>query len=474
MRSRFLLPVAALFVLACWPERALGCSCIRSGPPCQEFSTASAAFVGVVTEGGPAPKIQSEDGRSFHYGKRTFTFTVEEAFGGVEGTRVVIHTGSGGGDCGYDFKVGTRYIVYAYRSKDDNQLWASICSRTRPASAAAEDLEYLRHRAGSAPGATVSGGVQRYRLNVRGEGAEPVGPLAGATVVVEGEGRRLEALTDPQGHFRLAGVPPGTYKVTLLLPDELTTDREREVKLADRGCAVLSFQVYDNGRVSGRVADAQGRPVPKISLQLIPADGAGKENPHAVWAEADDEGRFEFKAVAQGRYLLGVRLRGWASPDSPDAAYPPTYHPGVADASQAVVITVVEGQSVTGRDLRLPPRLAERVITGTVVFADGRPAAKAQVALYETTYSAQPTGYGSQADERGRFSLKAHEGLSYFVSAHVNLPDGRGSRQMHAEPVDIPATGGDSEIRLVVSEPDGTCARCRERLQKKAGKKPAQ
>ncbi len=47
------------------------------------------------------------------------------------------------------------------------------------------------------------------------------------------------------------------------------------------------------------------------------------------------------------------------------------------------------------------------------------------------------------------------------LSAHVNDSNGK---QRHAEPVAIPARGDVTNLVLVISEPGGTCERCRSLL----------
>lgn len=53
---------------------------------------------------------------------------------------VELMTGGGGGDCGYPFRLHQEYLVYAGTSDLLRPLTTSICARTRPISAAAEDL----------------------------------------------------------------------------------------------------------------------------------------------------------------------------------------------------------------------------------------------------------------------------------------------------------------------------------------------
>jgi hypothetical protein len=53
---------------------------------------------------------------------------------------VVVYTGWGGGDCGYEFQVGSSYLVYAGGQTD---LGTSICSRTADLGHAQADLAVL-------------------------------------------------------------------------------------------------------------------------------------------------------------------------------------------------------------------------------------------------------------------------------------------------------------------------------------------
>jgi hypothetical protein len=434
--------------------RALGCTCFTEAQPCHEYGRASAVFVGTVT--GVVTHSRERD-TDLYRTPRVFRFSVEQSYLGVVGHEVEVATGMGGGDCGYDFRPGEKYLVYANRSKDGARLTTSICMRTRPYHTASDDLQFLNGLAASPPGVQLTGYVRRTR---RGSN-EQVG-VPSVALVLTGEGRTQELLTDEQGHYRLAGLRPGAYKIELRAPPGFTTHRPaRELKIVDRGCAREDFVLADDGRVSGRVTDADGRPVPKILLNLLPDVEAGKEFPNLLYAEADGEGRFEFKAVPPGSYVLGVRLgRGArALAGNPNSEFPRTYYPGVAEASAATPVILGEGERVAGRDLRLPPRLVPRLIRGRAIFADGRPAAGATVLCHNLTYGSDCESH-AQVGPQGAFTLRAYEGFEYLVRAFVNL---EGGRQMHAEWAELPAGDGAAEFVLRLSEPNGNCARCAER-----------
>lgn len=455
-RRALLLTLASLLVTLVSAARADACSCMMPGPPCQEFGEASAVFVGTATGVVSKPHTSSAGGEDAGWGTRAFRFSVTEAFSGVAGAEVEVTTGSGGGDCGYTFMKGASYLVYASRAKD-GALATSICSRTRPASGASEDLAFLRGLAGRPPGVTVSGRVVRRDDGGAGEG-EKAG-LAGMRLTVEGEGVSRELVTDEAGRYSLSGLRPGKYKVTLRPPDGLTDQRpEREVEVADRGCAVQDFHVFDNGRVSGRVIDADGKSTARMTVALVSADAGDAERQRAsTLASVDEEGRYKFEGLPAGRYLLGVRLSGFASPGDSDQAYPRTYYPGVERAEDAEVIELKAGEEVKGRDLRLPPRRAETSVRVKVVWADGKPVANAQVIYRDVTYGEPPINHGAQANERGEATLKGYAGSVYRIWAssgrpYRDAPAGRDEPMERPEPVTLNAASAVETVTLVITK----------------------
>ncbi|MBW9234790.1 hypothetical protein JQK62_21625, partial [Leptospira santarosai] len=73
-------------------------------------------------------------------------FEVAETWKGVSESQVFIITGSGGGDCGYEFQVGQDYLVYATESTmygNQAELVTIICDRTTELGSAQEDLAVL-------------------------------------------------------------------------------------------------------------------------------------------------------------------------------------------------------------------------------------------------------------------------------------------------------------------------------------------
>jgi Carboxypeptidase regulatory-like domain len=454
--SRYLVPVALLLLLLTSFRFANACSCVRPGPPCGYYGNATAVFLGRVVGSVERKSYVDQNGAKTVYDVGTIRFLVQENFKGANGYEVEIHSGTGGGDCGYWFLRNESYVVYAYQSSEDNKLYTNICTRTSHISKATEDLEFLRGLAAAKPGGTLYGQLRQF-IGDREHGPFTEGPkMAGVKVLIKGANQSFEAVTNDAGEYRVADLPPGDYDAFPDLPDKLgaisshdTVDRfgsysgHKPVRLSERGCAEMSFSVQFSGLVSGKVTDAKGQPVKEVHLNLAREEDAEKE--WSAWT--DEDGRYEFHLVQPGNYLLGFNLR-WA-PDKDDP-YPKTYYPGVKDRSEAALITVGDGTKHKGYDLTLPARLSDRLVKVTVVWPDGRPAVDASV-NYETT-----EGYGTSLGARGTTDAKGVVAIRFFDSYRYVIfaeVDQRNNKYVHSEPIEILVDKNTKALKLILAKP---------------------
>lgn len=442
---------AALFIVFTF-NAAYACSCMRAGPPCNYYGQASAIFLGRVVGSAERKSYVDENGNKMVYDVGTIRFLVQENFKGAPGYEVEIHSGTGGGDCGYWFLRNESYVVYAYRSSEDNKLYTNICTRTTHVSHAEEDLTYLRGLANAKPGATLYGSVVRL-IGDTYHGPFKEGPkMAGVKVVITGEGQTIETETNENGEYRVTGLPTGDYDAFPQLPDGLGAasrhDRRDDfgrfthrepVHLSDRGCGEASFTVRFDGRVSGKVVDAAGEPAKEIQVNLVSGDDGEKD----WWTWTDKDGRYEFVMVQPGSYLLGFNLR-WA-PDDKDP-YPRTFYPGVKTRTEASLITVGEGEKLKGYDMTLPSRLSNRQLTVTVVWPDGKPALGVNVSIEMN----EATSLGSRAetDRKGAAVLALFENHSYIIYAHAE----RQEKDFHSPPIEVFVDKNIKPIKLILSK----------------------
>jgi hypothetical protein len=454
MRRIFCIAGTALFATIVSIANASACSCAGPGAPCQDYGRATAVFIGTPISVRTAEQTSTRSPGEIDWLPVTFKFTLEQSFLGVESREVEVSTGRGGGDCGYNFKLGNRYVVYAYRSQ--NRLATSICSRTKLLEDAKEDVDFLRSLSSRAAGITIQGRVERVLHNVAKGDSAPAGPLADIALIVEGGGERREVRTEQDGNYQLTGLAPGKFKVTVQLPDDLTTYKaEQELTVADRGCAAVSYQVFDNGRLSGTVLDAEGQPVPRVLVALMDADHPDVEKSWGKLERSDDQGRYSFSALPPGKYLLALNLNRYPQPDDPTDAYPRTYYPGVTDVAKAQIIMLGHGENVRDRNLLLPTRRAPSVIHGKVVWDDGTPVAKAGIGFREVTYDDARMNNAIEADDQGYFIIKGFAGQTFIIEARSNRPYSGDPRQFQpmerVEPVRIVLSKPSEVVNIVIT-----------------------
>jgi carboxypeptidase family protein len=449
MLKRMIPIIAALTIslLSAFNTRVEACSCLStfSGvQPCQNYWSAAAVFVGQATD--ISIISQNSGNGTVRYGGKRVRFSLIEAFRGVTGQTVEVWTGLGGGDCGYDFKQGDRYFVYAYRNQEDGKLGAGICSRTAPLSNASADLEYARAVARGKTGGIIFGIVVRYTRDTYLDYGEYKG-VEGIPVIVERNDKRFNLLTDNKGMFQLDGFPAGGYKVWAEPPGNFRKPSAKEVVVTEGGCAAAEFETTSLGAIKGRLIDFEGEPASKVDIKLIPPDTDGNEEKwrtREVSSYTDDRGNYRFDRVPPGKYVIVVNYEG--QPSTYDPPYPRAYLPGKSDLAEAMVFSIAEGQEIEAPDFHLLPRLVRRTIEGVVEWPDGRPAIGAQVWL-EHSERHRGEQYKS-VDDQGRFSLECFESYKYII--HADVYD---QKQMHAEAVEVLVARGNEPVRLVITKP---------------------
>lgn len=173
--------------------------------------------------------------------------------------------------------------------------------------------------------------------------------------------------TDASGKYRVTGVLPGTYTISMQQPDDESAARPRTITLApgDR-IENFDFVVREGASVSGKVTDRSGRPVsgivvvaylrwqmrgqPRVSMK-----GGGI---------TDDRGGYRIGNLPDGTYLVAAAptLRKPLRPDERQAkpagplasVYPSaTFAPGSRNLASAVPITARSGTEYTSADIVL-------------------------------------------------------------------------------------------------------------------------
>ena len=117
-----------------WSSSVQACSCVSGPEPDKALERADAVFLGTVVdfEVRGKPEVveldRDQQGRFYRSGRRA-TFRIWTIWKGPHQQELIVSTGEGGGDCGFDFIVGREYLVYA--GKTSEGYTTNICSRTR-------------------------------------------------------------------------------------------------------------------------------------------------------------------------------------------------------------------------------------------------------------------------------------------------------------------------------------------------------
>ena len=229
MKRRFPRMAPALVAWALLPLYAEACDRGYAGAPCKAFANAPTASDGRVAR---LSTINRKTPSGDDFTDRLVFFEVERRYRGWQAKTAEVVTGCGGGDCGYDFREGVRYLVYAYPHTETGKLHTGICQRTRPLSEAAENLAYLDKKDDPFHGAGIEEMIEESNSK-----SEAIGFLDGIPVLVEGSGSRH---TFASLRFRSWGLLAGRYRVTPILPKSFWP-ASHTVSLKRNACIELGF-----------------------------------------------------------------------------------------------------------------------------------------------------------------------------------------------------------------------------------------
>jgi hypothetical protein len=233
---------------------ARACSCFGLGPACTEVwsNDVDAVFLGTVESKNRALPFEwfpgeLEPSAEPFGGMVDVTFAVQEVYKGAFSKKLVVRTRVSDARCGVRFECREQYLVFA--SKQNGQLYTSICQRTRLARLAAADLEYLRQMQSMPDTSQIFGSYKRYTRDP--DSAPPFtpsiterdrdkAPMTGETVTVIGRnGQAFTTKVDAEGRFLLSNLPPGRYAMKASAPPKLAQPTSDSLDWSPRG--VLSL-----------------------------------------------------------------------------------------------------------------------------------------------------------------------------------------------------------------------------------------
>lgn len=203
------------------------------------------------------------------------------------------------------------------------------------------------------------------RITIRGKG------LAGVVVGVRGlngpqpSASALKATTDQDGNYQITEVPAGNYQVfpiapVYVIPDPAVSRARGKMLLLAEGENVqgIDFSLVRGGVITGKVTDADGRPVIEERLSILPLDQNTQPiqmyGPGVSGLQTDDRGVYRIYGLAPGRYKVSVGIADdnqYVNFNFGRSAYKRTFYPDAVDPDDAKVIEITEGSEATNIDI---------------------------------------------------------------------------------------------------------------------------
>jgi hypothetical protein len=428
----WLVPLLVLF-WACGARAADACTCAsRSagcGPP-GEYWRASAVFTGRV--------IAVERASPRSRGHRIRVRPIQKfrgAFDASDGEIAIVTPDV----CRYPFKAGRVYFIYATQSFDGH-LTTTSCSRTRPIEDAGDELIYARlAMSGSAPPGRIVGEVRHASAD------DPArAPVPGVRVALApiGSITAITTNTDAHGRYAFEVAAGGSYRLDVSAPASMYLLLPlRAIDLADsHACVESNVDLFFDGHISGRIVDAADKGVGGLTVGHVRLEGAARSQPSSRRTLTKDDGTFRIEKVPPGPFVVTVEL-------PVDDTLGDTPSGGAVPGVRGVL---GRGERRALELLRLPDRVRIARLVGTVLGADGSPAAGARVFLKTDTDSGHIVGEPAVTDSLGRFVIAVVEDEGYRVFAERQTVDGRTARSEFSDPIAVVATHEAPPLRLTV------------------------
>lgn len=206
------------------------------------------------------------------------------------------------------------------------------------------------------------------------------------------------ATTDQDGYYRIANVSPGSYDVSPSTPAFVMANAKEQKRKSvlvgeDEAVENINFALVRGGVITGRVTDADGRPLIQQQVAIYLAEAFDQITPQrpafAVSnAQTDDRGIYRAFGLVPGRYKVACGRGDNAfggSLSQQRSTYKQVFYPDANDQAKAKIIEVSEGSEAAGIDIALGRALQTFSASGRVLDAEsGMPMPNARFGLQRT------------------------------------------------------------------------------------------
>ena len=257
------------------------------------------------------------------------------------------------------------------------------------------------------------------------------------------------AVTDVDGRYQIANVPAGSYVVTVAAPAYVpanAADRKPIVIGEDENVEGVNFSLVRGGVITGKVTDAEGRPVMLHQVELYTADALARAQQQlpfpSLTAQTDDRGIYRIFGIVPGRYKVaaGRGSEGYYGFSPSELNYKQVFHPDATDAAKGNLIEVSEGSEAKDIDITLGRAVQTFSVSGRIINAEtDTPMPNHRFTLQRVLVNrVEYVNAVSISNARGDFVV---EGLIPGKYATMVFP--REGDELRAEPVSFEIIDGD-------------------------------
>lgn len=216
-------------------------------------------------------------------------------------------------------------------------------------------------------------GVAGVAIGLRKNSVDPFAPYS-------------KVVTDHDGFYRITNLRAGAYEVYASAPAFVVADNNSQrnkvvIVSDDEEVDNINFSLVRGGVITGKVTDADGRPLIMQQVQLFPADAPDPQQgrgplrplymPSAVIT--DDRGVYRMYGLVAGRYKVAAGRGDEAFMGSfvfTRTTYKQVFYPDVAEYARAKVIEVTEGSETANVDIALGRAQTTFTASGRVIDSE--------------------------------------------------------------------------------------------------------
>jgi protocatechuate 3,4-dioxygenase beta subunit len=293
-------------------------------------------------------------------------------------------------------------------------------------------------------------------------------PAAGIVVIASSQNSSTaagQATSDAEGNYRINGLASGQLIVTPMAPVYVVPFNPMSgqgpiINLSSNEVAEgVDFKLTRGGVITGRINDADGRPVveERISLMAVDENGAPARMAYSrqtnfMMYQTDDRGVYRIYGLAPGRYKVSVGDEIGRGPSLRASGYfQRTFYPDATDVARASIVEVSSGGEAKDIDIKLGRRSQTYAVSGRIIDADNNkpvPGIQFSFGMIQQnqgqSYVSSSSGSGTPTNSQGEFRV---EGLTpgryvFMINSASFNPLASGPK-FYSEPVPFEVLDGD-------------------------------